>query len=75
MHTFTRVAQGNGDYTFCVGYWVRAYNDHTAKWHPLRDCNTAAEAAMWVNFLNGGAWPLNYVAFREHWEHGEEESA
>jgi hypothetical protein len=72
MHTFTESDQGDGVTLFCVGYWMKAYDDRITKWHPLRDCNTAAEAAMWVNFLNGGEWPRDprvREVIAEDWQH------
>jgi hypothetical protein len=31
--------------------------DHAGEWMPLRTCKTAAEAASWVSYLNGGKRP------------------
>ena len=52
MHTFDRIKDGDGSYLYVVG-WI----DPHAQWHPLKDCATAVEAAMWVSYLNGGQRP------------------
>jgi hypothetical protein len=52
MHTFDRVRQDDGSYLYVIGWFDRANI-----WHPLRDCNSAAEAAMFVSYLNGGERP------------------
>jgi hypothetical protein len=52
MHTFIRVTNTDADKTpYSVGYW------EAGEWMPLRDCKTAAEAASWVSYLNGGKQP------------------
>jgi hypothetical protein len=61
MHTFTKNRQDDGTYLYCVGYWApAAYNEGTA-WEPLRDCDSPYKAAMWVNFLNGGERPVDFL--------------
>jgi hypothetical protein len=69
MHTFIRVTNTDEDKTpFSVGYWAPAkaftYDEdpeptgsYGGEWMPLRDCKTAAEAASWVSYLNGGKRP------------------
>ena len=51
MHTFVRIKVGDGGYLYVVGCTL------DNKWHPLRDCNSAREAAMFVSYLNGGERP------------------
>jgi hypothetical protein len=51
MHTFVRIKDGDGGYLYVVGGVLNN------EWHPLRDCNSAAEAAMFVSYLNGGERP------------------
>jgi hypothetical protein len=51
-HVFDRISQGGGRYLYVVGWF-----DGANIWHPIRDCETAAEAAMFVSYLNGGERP------------------
>jgi hypothetical protein len=65
MHTFRQDLPDN----YAVGYWApakaRVYHgdkpepvaNHDGEWMWLRDCKTAAEAASWVSYLNGGKRP------------------
>ena len=58
MHTFIETKQDDGRKLYSVGSWCPpAYQDARATWNPLRDCASAAEAAHWVSFLNGGERP------------------
>lgn len=52
MHTFDRLRQDDGSWLYVVGWF-----DNTNMWHPLRDCETAGEAAWFVSYLNGGERP------------------
>jgi|KBSMisStaDraftv2_1062788.scaffolds.fasta_scaffold3041786_1 hypothetical protein len=52
MHTFDRAKNVDGDYVYVVGW-----TDVNGRWHPLRDCKSASEAARWVSYLNGGERP------------------
>jgi hypothetical protein len=71
MHTIYRLPQGQGVYLYSVGVWVSRGNCEP-DWMAVRDCATTAEAALWCNFLNGGAWPLvkhERVALMDQWDH------